>query len=373
MKRFYKKILDFFYKIPQKIDIIKLFIAEWIAILRKKPLYKDIKWTKEQQKQFDEFWKRNYGKKISNRWHRLYESVSGVHRIDYLPEIIYTTKIAPKVNDYTYCKVYADKNLNELFYNKRIEGVRTPEYFIFNNHGRFYDGNRHLISLKKAVEIISDIGEAVVKPTVDSSSGNNVLIVNMIDGKDTRSGITAQEIVKKYKSNFTVQEKIKPNKELSTLYPTSINTLRVISYVCGDKIGVAPISLRLGGGGSEVDNIHAGGMSISVAEDGSLAKCAYRLGYGDSSECFESHPDTGVVFDGYKLSFIDRIISAATRLHEMTANIGMVSWDLTLDGDGNIVVVEVNLRGQSVWFPQMLSGQSFYGEDTEKMLQSLKK
>lgn len=372
MKRLYKKMLNFFLKIPQKIEVIKVLIGEWIAILRKAPLYKDIKWTDEQQKQFDEFWKKNYGKKISNRWHRLYESVSGIHNIDYLPEIIYTTKIAPKVNDYTYCLVYADKNLNELFYNNRIEGVRTPDYFVFNNYGKFYDGSRHLISKEKAIEILSNVGDAVIKPTVGSSSGNNVIIVNMKNGKDTLNGMSALEIVDKYKSNFTVQEKIKPSKELSTLYPSSINTFRVISYIVDDKISVAPISLRIGGGGSEVDNIHAGGMSIAVAKDGILSKYAYRLGYGDSSECFDTHPDTGVQFEGYKLSFVDRLISTAKRLHEMTANIGMVSWDFTVDSNNDIVVIEANFRGQAVWFPQMLSGESFYGENTEKILQSLK-
>ncbi len=373
MKRLYKKMLIFFLKFPQKIEVLKVFIAEWIAILRKAPLYKNVKWTVEQQKNFDEFWKKNYGKKISNRWHRLYEVVSGVHHIDYLPEILYTTKIAPKINDYVYCLVYADKNLNELFYNNKIEGVRTPDYFVFNNHGKFYDYNRHLISKEKAIEILSNVGEAVIKPTVDSSSGNNVVLVNMIDGKDVRSGVSAEDIIKKYKSNFTVQEKILANKELSTLYPGSVNTCRVISYIVDDSVEIAPISLRIGGGGSEVDNIHAGGMSIALTNEGCLAKYAYRLGYGDSSECFEVHPDTGIKFEGYKLSFVGRLISTAKRLHEMTANIGTVSWDFTVDSNNNVVVIEANFKGQSVWFPQMLSGESFFGENTEKILKSLRK
>lgn len=371
MKKLYKRFLRFVEQMPIKIEIYKTFIAEWIAIFKKAPLYKNIKWTKEQQKEFDEFWIKNYGKKISNRWHRLYEASNGVHKVDYLPEIIYSTKIEPKINNDAYSKVYADKNLNELFFNNRIENVRTPKSFLFNAHGFFYDSERRLISKEKAVEIFSNVGVAVLKPTVDSSSGKNVAIVDMQDGVNTKNGLLAEEIINNYSKNFIVQEKILPSRELETLYPNSINTLRTISYVLDDKIEVAPISLRIGGGGGEVDNIHAGGMSIAVSNDGSLAKYAYRLGYGDSFEKFEEHPDTKVVFDGYKLSFIDKLVSTAKRLHEMTANIGIISWDFTVDEDGNIVVIEANFTGQSVWFPQMLSGKSLFGQNTRKVLKEM--
>jgi D-alanine-D-alanine ligase-like ATP-grasp enzyme len=78
-----------------------------------------------------------------------------------------------------------------------------------------------------------------------------------------------------------------------------------------------------------------------------------------------------VVFEGYRLSFTDRLIAAAQRLHEMTANIGIISWDFTVDAQGEIVVIEANFKGQSVWFPQMLSGEAFYGEQTAQVLHEL--
>ena len=368
MKKIYKSLLRFFEGQPVRFEKFKTWIAEWVAIFRKAPLYKHVKWTNEQIREFNDFWKKNYGKKISNRWHKLYEASNGVHRVDYLPEIIYSTKLEPSINNYSYCKVFADKNLNDLFFNGRICGVRTPNVYLFNSHGKFYNAERNLISKQQAIGIMENIGEAVIKPTVDSSSGKNVIIVNMANGKTLRDGNSVSDIFEIYNKNFIVQEKIKPHIELSTLYPNSINTFRVTSYIVGDKIEVAPISLRMGGNGGEVDNIHAGGMSISVANDGSLAKKAYRLGYGDSFKCFEQHPDTNVKFDGYRISFLDKLISTATRLHEMTANIKIISWDLTIDSEGNIVVIEANFKGQSVWFPQMLSGESFFGENTANVL-----
>lgn len=372
MKRAYLKFLRAAEALPTKLNTAKTLAAEWFSIFRKAPLYRHIKWTKAQQEEFDRFWKANYGKKIPNRWHKLYEASNGVHRIDYFPEYLYSTKLEPKLNDYSYVKVFANKNLLDVFFDGRCAAVRTPKAFVFCDHGHYYDGDRRLISRTRAAEILGNVGEAVIKPTVDSSSGKNVAILHMADGADTRSGIRAEELLLQYGGNFTVQERLKPCNTLKTLYPNAINTIRVITYVTEERIGIAPISLRIGGGGSEVDNIHAGGMSIAVTDDGHLAKQAYRLGYGDSFESFTAHPDTGVVFDGYSLPFMPQVLEAAKRLHGMTSNIGIISWDFTVDSEDRIVVVEANYRGQSAWFPQMLSGEALFGTNTVQMLRKLR-
>ncbi len=288
-----------------------------------------------------------------------------------MPEIIYTTKIESKFNDHFYSKVSSDKSLLGDFFDNRIENVRTPENYVINSYGIFYNSKREVISYEEAKKILSDIGSVVIKPTTDSSSGQNVQILDIKNGKDLKTDITLDDLFKKYGSNFVVQEKIRPFKELKDLYPDSINTIRVISYILDSQVYVAPISLRIGGSGSVVDNIHAGGMCVGVDNYGHLGEFAYRLGYGDSDEKFVQHPDTNVLFKDYKLSFIEDLITNAKKLHGILSNTKVISWDFTVDENGNFVVVEVNLRGQSVWFPQMISGRPFFGDNTEKFLKNL--
>jgi hypothetical protein len=43
---------------------------------------------------------------------------------------------------------------------------------------------------------------------------------------------------------------------------------------------------------------------------------------------------------------------------------GFISWDVSIDEAGDPVLVEVNLKSQTVWFPQMASGEAMFGEDT---------
>ena len=187
MKKLYKRLLRAIEKIPDGLEKFKTFAAEWVAIYKKRPLYKDIKWTKQQQAEFDAFWKKHYGKKISNRWHRLYEACNGVHRVDYMPEWIYSVKLDCKWNNRKYSTVYADKNLLGLLLDGRVAGVRTPKAYLFNCNGCFYDENRNMISAERAKKIMASLGEAVIKPSVDSSSGRGVAILNMQDGKNLRA------------------------------------------------------------------------------------------------------------------------------------------------------------------------------------------
>ncbi|MBO7303956.1 MAG: hypothetical protein J6V09_01880 [Clostridia bacterium] len=373
MKKLYRKLIRSLENIAVRVERRKTLIAERIAIRRKKKLYNHIKWSKEQKQEYKEYWKKHYGKVFSNRWHRLYQASNGVFRVDYMPEILYSTKIEQKLNDYKHIGVLSNKSFTPVLFDSRISGVRTPKTFAFRSNGQCYDSERRLVSLEDAATLLCDAGVCVIKPTVDSSSGHGVRFLNLRDGKDVKTGEAVLDILSSSGDNFIVQEKIKQHEKLAALHPSSLNTIRVITYVCDNSIYITPISVRVGGGGSEVDNIHAGGISIGANDDGSLLTYAYRLGYGDSFEKFDVHPDTKIRFDGYKLDFMPKVVEVAKSLHTMTTNIGMISWDFSVDDQDNVIVIETNLRGQSVWFPQMLSGRALFGENTPKMLSLIKK
>ena len=51
----------------------------------------------------------------------------------------------------------------------------------------------------------------------------------------------------------------------------------------------------------------------------------------------------------------------------------MLSWDFAIDEKKNINLIEVNTFGQSIWFPQLINGESFFGENTKYMYGLIKK
>lgn len=60
-------------------------------------------------------------------------------------------------------------------------------------------------------------------------------------------------------------------------------------------------------------------------------------------------------------------------MHANLPYLGILSWDLSLDTEEAVVLIEVNTTGQSAWFCQMVNGESLFGENTGKMLQLIRK
>ena len=60
-------------------------------------------------------------------------------------------------------------------------------------------------------------------------------------------------------------------------------------------------------------------------------------------------------------------------MHANLPYLGILSWDLSLDTEGAVGLIEVNTTGQSAWFCQMVNGESLFGENTGKMLQLIRK
>ena len=228
------------------------------------------------------------------------------------------------------------------------------------------DGNP--ISLEGLLGELNNIGKVVFKVTVGSSSGMGVRICNIQNGIDVNSNETIKKIVSDYTVDFNIQEYIEQSDALNKIYPNCVNTFRVITYIANDKINCANIGMRFGTNGGLVDNIHAGGMQIGVNKDGTLNKYAF-LEFG---ERFTEHPDTHLVFEGYVIPSIDKIIEVAKKMHTKVPQLGMISWDFTLGKDDEPILVEVNLRGQSVCFPQEVHGKGLFEENTEYMIEMLK-
>ena len=353
-------------------NIFKQYIKHKVSLKEKRKvkekieLFKNIVLTEEQTNSIDEIWMRNYGKKISKNWHRLYTSYTGKFDKYYFPEIFFTTNLLEKLNPERRKEYLADKILTkELFSGIENEKLRLMKNYVYNCNGYFYDNNG-IITYDEALAKISNIGEVIIKPSVETSSGNNVDLLNIKDGIDEISGRGIEEIFKKYNMNYMVQEKLKQHESFAKLNPSSVNTIRINTYICEGKLYSSPIAMRIGRYGSIVDN---GNLFIGVKENGELRKFAFTKFDGQK---FAEHPDTKIKFENYKLPMIPQMVNFAKKYHYKIPHMGIIAWDLALDKDENIVIIEANISCPSVWFPQYCNGEPFFGKNTEKMIRMLK-
>lgn len=78
-------------------------------------LISTVHWTAEQENEFKQYWKKNYGKEISSAWHKLYQSYTGKFNVRYFPEYLFSSKLEPLFDKNPYNDALEDKNLLHLY------------------------------------------------------------------------------------------------------------------------------------------------------------------------------------------------------------------------------------------------------------------
>ena len=187
-------------------------------------------------------------------------------------------------------------------------------------------------------QVCYNIGQAIIKPTFCSCNGDGVKYIDVCDGIDKRSGLLLEDLIDKYGDNFVIQDAVKQHSELAKLCPTSVNTIRIVTYRRGLDIVVIYAVMRIGKFGSEVDNTSAGGMTCRINDDGSLSKyaiCSKPAGLFDKNEA-------GVVFEKFKVPYYDAIVKKAKEMHIRMPHFHMVGWDFTVNDKNQVEFIEMN-------------------------------
>lgn len=366
LKSTYRRLVKLL-EVPQEVLYwMKSFAVEWRAIVKKRALYKGVVFSKEQEREFDEFWGDVGLSRLSRRWHRLYQAINHQFNAAYVPDHLFSMRIEPALNPRGIREVLGDKVLAQRVYCG-AEGVDFPKIIVAVTKGTCVDCDGRVLSRSQAIELMSSHIELVAKPRIDGNSGKGVRLCEInCDSSNAASIYGGLEV--EYADGFIVQERVRPHPILERLSPSALSTIRVITFRFGGSIFHALSALRLGRGDSFVDNIHGGGLVVGVDDDGRLGGYAYELGYCDSTVRHEVHPESGIVFSEVTIPSMYEIVRAAKNMHGMTPELGMISWDMTLSATEDVVCIEANVAGQSVWFPQICNSRPLFGEHTHRVL-----
>jgi len=250
-------------KLSKMIRRVCVTYGEYKNIARKKALWSKVTVDSDRRTETETFFRQNYGKKVPLKWHRLYASYTGTFCVDYFPEILFSAKLEPILNPYREAGFLGDKNLLEPFFSG-VEGVRLPRTYFSCVRGVLRNRAGDLVGLDDALEQLRQLGKCVVKKTIGTSSGRDVMICDFGCEDDVK------RIIRSFGNDFIVQELIRSHHKLSALNPTSLNTFRVMTYFCNGELHCCPLALRLGRSNADRDNIHYGGICVGVNEDGTL-------------------------------------------------------------------------------------------------------
>lgn len=347
-----KAIYNGFWEKPE------LFTANVISNIQekrklKKYLDPNFQLSKSEKDQIKEFWKPYCN--ISTDWCAYYYSQNGIFDPRYIPNDLYFTKIDQYYNNRKLGWGFNDKN----YYSLIFPDIRQPKILVRKIGSLLFTENYELIDLEKALSLIKTEEEVIIKPTQESGSGRGISFYKPEESEAELRIFLGNS----RERDYVVQEVIHQHESLSNIYPNALNTIRVTTLLLSDGVHILSSVLRMGKGDSRVDNASNGGVSVGISQDGHLNRFGHLLYQGTA---VDTHPN-GFIFDGFVVPEFDKVISTVKRLAQYTGNFRLVSWDMTVDCNNNVVLIESNMRKGGIAIHQFNNGPLF-GDLTERVL-----
>jgi glutathione synthase/RimK-type ligase-like ATP-grasp enzyme len=150
-----------------------------------------------------------------------------------------------------------------------------------------------------------------------------------------------------------VQEVLKQDGRLAVFSSSSVNTIRVVTYLTKNgEVIIASATMRCGVADSFVDNWSAGGVAVGVdCDTGRLKKYAYDR----NSKRYEKHPTANIKFENFQIPEWFEIRDIAKRVQEAFPFYCLLGMDVSLLEGGEPVLIEVNANPDLV-FQEQTSG-----------------
>lgn len=320
------------------------------------------KLSRNQIQQIEQYYKFFGVRNVVLKWHEYYYSMTGDFFKEIIPDDLHFVYILPYLNDEIRGRSCVDKSMYDVY----LSDVLRPRTILKNVNGYYYAEGKAL-TREEAITRCSNLQSAIIKPAIDSWCGLNVCKFSVKEGISDINQISIGDLFQRYNRGFIIQEVIAQHPVLAALNPTSVNTIRILTYrrLTGEVVVLSSV-VRVGRWGKIVDNGHAGGFCCGIQENGWLKDYGYAFVSGERKQM----TDNGTVFKTIQVPQFEKIVSLACRLHERFPYLRLIGWDFTVNNDNEIIFIELN-DGAAIDIMQLANGPVF-GDYTDEILQEAK-
>lgn len=275
-------------------------------------------------------------------WLRIYKKHNG-----FSPYVIgnwHTYLLRQEFNPYEQLSSFEYKGLFDVYF----PDIPFPKSFVRRIQNVYYDLGMHVISEDSAVNILMQHDAYVIKPSFGTNQGKGVekINLNICDDKKKR-------IIKSFddqESDFIVQEVLEQHPDVAAMNPTSLNCCRVTSVYMNGKFGLSTV-FKIGKIGSNIDNWR-NSYFVGVSQDGTLSK----IGFAKDLKTV-TQTDNGLDIEGFKLPCYKEIVDSVEKYHKKYfPNCGMIGWDILIDKNSSVRVIEMNLTTPGIIAEQLAAG-----------------
>ena len=321
--------------------------------------------TKSDREEIDAFWDKFLRPELRDRlvdysFYNLFKNLNkdkGYRLSYYIPDTFYY----PFVDEYFTNPQHSNPCDAKNFYNLYFSDFAQPKT-IFRKVDSFYlDADYNSISQNEAIARSKDEGEVILKIAMFSGGGFGVMFWN--------SSVDSEEKLVDFlhsSKDVICQEVIRQNPSISILNPSSVNTIRMLTFAFKNEIHMLSSYIRIGGKGSRVDNRQNGGLACGIDNDGRLKATAIDR----AANRYDYRPEgislNEIVVPNYE-KCVEKVTHFAKRFVSITK---IVSWDIAIDESGEPLLVEANLSGGGLDAHQICNGPLF-GDMTEDVLRDV--
>ena len=190
-------------------------------------------------------------------------------------------------------------------------------------------------SIGQAEEFVAFVrkhNDVFIKP-LDGSKGKGAHVYSFID--DENSGYYFGELLAEG-SSWMIEERIHQSALMGQWNDTSVNTIRIPTFLRDDKFTVIWTRMRMGKKGSIVDNAAAGGIVVNVDPQTGIITSD---GIDESYNHFDRHPGCGMTFKGWQVPQWNELLKTVESLHRtIFSKYIYIAWDFALTDNGWVVV-----------------------------------
>lgn len=264
-----------------------------------------------------------YGATVSDYFEYQFWKKKNVERAEYVTMLL-SRKIQKKFNkgDKT---VFIDK----VKFNKIYEDYRSIKSIALSTDE---------FNVSDFVAFVQCCDRKILMKPLMGASGRGIY---KADVSTDEEAISLYESIKRSGEDYLAEQIFEQTGTLHEINPSCLNTVRIFTLNDGKDIYLMCAGVRIGGGKSIVDNIHAGGMVCELEkETGTIIGPGYNL----LGQRFVRHPVTGKLLAGTVIPQWSKVLKVIKEAALITPNLGHCAWDVAVS-DTDISLIEANEQG----------------------------
>lgn len=295
--------------------------------------------SEERKMEVLDFWKpvlakggRWAKKSFDIRWFDVYNTtnVDGHILKYYMPDNYFYCIVDARLSNNKEALVVDDKNMYDLYFPE----IKQPVSVGRISNGLYLNKDYNLVSEEYVVSACKEQGRVIIKPTIGACAGAGIVYWDAAQS----SLEELSKILKSYRYAI-VQGVAKQHKVLADFNDSSVNTLRIVTLIFKGEVHAVSSVVIMGAKGAKTNHLHRGGLVCGILDDGQLRSTAF----DGQLNRYEEHPN-GIRFADVKIPNYEKCIEIVKKMAPRFSKVTkLISWDITLDIDGNPLLIETNL------------------------------